>query len=238
MGFIRSKINRWRFSGKEIQTLGGVNLVDFGARLYDDAIVRWSTQDALAEKYSGFSPYCYCSNNPISFMDPDGKDVVDKIAGVLIGVATNIIPGSGSLRGTYSPTSSEDYNNTLERVDDITVKVGIATIGVGTAGAIAGTTATATGGAAAATVVGAPAGIAVAAVGATETAVAVTAVAAGSLLTMNAASNKSAGHYRGKNSSKNERHGDSGRALEKAKKKIQALEAEKQGLPKKEREKI
>ena len=67
--------NRWRFSGKEIQTLGGINLIDFGLRLYDDHIVRWPTQDALSEKYHAVSMYSYCANNPISFIDPDGKEI-------------------------------------------------------------------------------------------------------------------------------------------------------------------
>ena len=171
-------------------------------------------------------------------MDPDGKDVVDKIAGVLIGVATNIIPGSESLRDTYSPTSSDDYNNTLERVDDITVRVGIATVVVGAAGAVAGTAAIATGGAAAATVVGAPAGVAVAAVGATETAVAATAVAAGSLLTMNTTSNKSGGYERGKVSGKNERHGDGGRKIAKSERRVVELKEKLTSATRREKNRI
>ena len=66
--------NRWRFSGKEIQTLGGINLIDFGARLYDDFSGRWKTQDVLSEKYYGLSQYGYCAENPISLVDPEGKE--------------------------------------------------------------------------------------------------------------------------------------------------------------------
>ena len=65
--------NRWRFSGKEVQTLGNIGLVDFGARLYDDFRGQWSTQDALAETYFGLSPYSYCSGNPVSLVDKDGR---------------------------------------------------------------------------------------------------------------------------------------------------------------------
>ena len=74
MGFIRSKINRWRFSGKEIQTLGGIGLVDFGARLYDDYSVRWKTQDALSEKAFLYTPYAICNNNTINNTDFNGKE--------------------------------------------------------------------------------------------------------------------------------------------------------------------
>ena len=65
--------NRWRFSGKEIQTLGNIGLVDFGARLYDNFRGQWPTQDAMAESYSKLSPYSYCSGNPISLVDNDGR---------------------------------------------------------------------------------------------------------------------------------------------------------------------
>ena len=66
--------NRWRFSGKELQTTAGVNLLDFGARLYDDRLCRWTTRDPMSEKYYGFSPYNYCAGDPVSFQDPDGMD--------------------------------------------------------------------------------------------------------------------------------------------------------------------
>ena len=70
--------NRWRFSGKEIQTTASVNLLDFGARMYDDRLCRWTTQDPLAEKYYGFSPYVYCAGEPVGFVDPDGCIVKPK----------------------------------------------------------------------------------------------------------------------------------------------------------------
>ena len=66
--------NRWRFSGKEIQTTASVNLLDFGARMYDDRLCRWTTQDPMAEKYYGFSPYVYCAGDPVDKVDFDGQD--------------------------------------------------------------------------------------------------------------------------------------------------------------------
>ena len=34
----------------------------------------WWLPDPLAEKYYNISPYAYCANNPINFIDPDGLD--------------------------------------------------------------------------------------------------------------------------------------------------------------------
>ena len=69
--------NRWRFSGKEIQTLGEINLIDFGARLYDEDAVKWKSQDPMAESYFGLTPYGYCAGNPVSIVDPTGKEWKD-----------------------------------------------------------------------------------------------------------------------------------------------------------------
>jgi hypothetical protein len=33
----------------------------------------WLSVDPLAEKFPGWSPYSYCFNNPLSFVDPDGR---------------------------------------------------------------------------------------------------------------------------------------------------------------------
>ncbi len=67
----------YKYNGKELDQLFGVNLYDYGARQYDPALARFTSMDPLAEKYYSISPYTYCLNNPVRFIDPDGRDPGD-----------------------------------------------------------------------------------------------------------------------------------------------------------------
>ena len=67
-----SATNRYKFGGKETLEPVSLDMLDFGARFYDPRIARWNTQDPLAEQNPSVSLYAYCSNNPISRIDPDG----------------------------------------------------------------------------------------------------------------------------------------------------------------------
>ena len=69
--------DRWLFSSKESQSFlnASIPLLDFGARMYNPVIARWTASDPLSEKYHGISPYAYCLGNPISIIDPNGMDI-------------------------------------------------------------------------------------------------------------------------------------------------------------------
>ena len=65
--------NRYRFSGKEEQSQTVPGWQDFGARMYDPDLARWTTPDPLADQYPGISPYAYCADDPVNFVDPEGE---------------------------------------------------------------------------------------------------------------------------------------------------------------------
>ena len=86
--------NRWRYAGKEEQRFGpagafspaanapfsgsgslDLSLIDFGARMYDPFIVRWTAVDPLADKYLNNTPFCYCIGSPILLFDTNGAEI-------------------------------------------------------------------------------------------------------------------------------------------------------------------
>ena len=66
---------QWSFNGKEFSQDLQLNSYDFGARNYDPALGRWMNIDPHAENYFSISPYVSFANNPISFVDPTGRDI-------------------------------------------------------------------------------------------------------------------------------------------------------------------
>ena len=69
-----SGIQSYKYNGKELDRIHGVDWYDYEARMYDGALGRFTTVDPLTEKYYSTNLYAYCKNNPINRIDPDGKD--------------------------------------------------------------------------------------------------------------------------------------------------------------------
>ena len=69
-------LQRFKYNGKEFDEMHGLNTYDYGARQYNPVLARWDRMDPLAEKYPHLSAYCYAADNPIRYIDPDGRKIV------------------------------------------------------------------------------------------------------------------------------------------------------------------
>ena len=74
--FIEERNSIWNtpylFNAKEFDEETG--LYYYGARYYDPRLSLWISTDPLQEKYPYTNSYCFTSNNPIRFVDPDGHE--------------------------------------------------------------------------------------------------------------------------------------------------------------------
>ncbi len=66
----------YKYNGKELDRMHGLDWYDYGARSYDPVLCQWTSVDPLCENYYHVSPYAYCLNNPVSNIDPDGRKIV------------------------------------------------------------------------------------------------------------------------------------------------------------------
>lgn len=137
---------------------------------------------------------------PVRYVDVDGMGWWDKVAGYGIGLITDLVPGTGSLRDKYSPNDPSDYNIALRDVDLTMLAVGEpltktgGTIAIGSGVlAVAGVTATVTT-AGTVVVVAGPVAVAGAKIAAAGTATAAT----GAMMMANSAANQGDGYDRGK----------------------------------------
>ena len=199
-------VQPYKYNGKELDKMHGLNTYDYGARQYNPVTARWDRVDPMAENKPWQSPYVYGRNNPLRYIDPDGKDDWDKVVGFTYGVISDVIPGTGNIRDSYTPNDYDDYNAGLKSADKTSYIVGTALIadggrkvvtGLGMASTSVVVTAGSGGVTAPVTGITSAEGLSIAAKGAVET-------GAGAVMLANTSNNSSKGYNRGKTLSLNQ----------------------------------
>ena len=127
----------YKYNGKELDRMHGLDTYDYGARQHDPILARWDRMDLLCEKTPGISPYNYCNDNPIKNVDPDGRETGIPLPGIYAGfiisgnhniktlafyithpqIAKSI--GSPKVKGTISNTASNFEINITKGVDGL-----------------------------------------------------------------------------------------------------------------------
>lgn len=81
---VSNAVQPYKYNGKELDRKNGLDWYDYGARMYDAALGRWHAVDPMSEKYYSWSPYIYCINNPIRYVDPIGMDWYESNNGAIL----------------------------------------------------------------------------------------------------------------------------------------------------------
>ena len=63
---------KYAFNAKELDEETGMYYYE--ARYYKPPV--FTSRDPMFEKYFWMTPYAYCANNPVKYVDPDGKDAI------------------------------------------------------------------------------------------------------------------------------------------------------------------
>lgn len=92
-------IQPYKFGGKELDRMFGLDCQDFGARWYQPSLGLWHTPDVYCEDTPWLSPYSYCAANPVNLIDPTGNYWI---------------------KAKYDNTSFYFYDSRIQSEDDIT----------------------------------------------------------------------------------------------------------------------
>ncbi len=111
MGAANAGVQPLKYSAKELDRENGLDWYDSKARFYDSMIGRTPTQDPLAEKYSGVSPYLWCAGNPIRFIDEKGDSIAVLYLPGIVGHLALLIQNDNGKWAYYSMNGNNKYTS-------------------------------------------------------------------------------------------------------------------------------
>ena len=131
-------VNPYTYTGREIDTESG--LYFYRARYYDSITGRFINEDPIGFAAGDNNFYRYVQNNPINFVDPDGRFLQSLIAG---GIAGTITGGITFVAELAQGASFKDAGKAAA-ISSVTaaVSIGLASTGVGLVGTSLAATAT------------------------------------------------------------------------------------------------
>jgi RHS repeat-associated protein len=112
------EVQRYKYNGKELDRLNGLDWYDYGARNYDATLVVWNGVDKLGEKYAQYSPFCYCDGNFINNFDSDGNSSKSKFFKGLFKLSKNV-----SKNGFKALANTETYYEAFGDISEDTKTV-------------------------------------------------------------------------------------------------------------------
>lgn len=114
-----SEFQPYKYNGKELDLMHGLDTYDYGARQYNSIIATWDKIDPQCESYSYMSPYNYCLDNPVNTTDQDGEGpIIGAVIGGGIELATQMI---------------EKYDSNLSVFDNLSQNVNWTNVGIASA---------------------------------------------------------------------------------------------------------
>jgi RHS repeat-associated protein len=118
-----------KFSGKEREGYSGLDY--FGARYFDHKSYRFNSVDPIINKTEAlYNPqlwnlYAYCRNNPITYFDPDGRDILEDLKRKATQGLNHIVPNVLWMDSSNAEKMKRD-KATLEKALALTAGVALA----------------------------------------------------------------------------------------------------------------
>ena len=109
------KLQPYKYTGKELDLVHGLNTYDHGARQNYSVLGVWDRMDPLAEKYYNISPYAVCGNNPLFIMDSRGDSLT--LLGTLSDINSAIDIYNKGLGGFYTVSANDNGNLSMQAVE-------------------------------------------------------------------------------------------------------------------------